>query len=225
MGRGTPISGSRFQVPWGPRSHGLSIAEELIPIILACNVWGHSWQGHQILCHCDNQVVVAALRSCTSKAKGLMHLLHCLAFVEAQHQCHIQPNTRANHLADDLSRDNLASFLSKVPSASPTPAPISSSLLELLLDPQADWITPSWRHQFSSIFKQATHRTYQAACRRFLAFCTRFSIYSPFPLTENLLCYFTDEGLAPLTGKAYLLALRNLQITLGFPDPSRQCPS
>ena len=148
-----------FQVQWGPHSHGLSIAEkELIPIILACDVWGHSWQGHRILCHCDNQVVVAALRSRTSKAKGLMHLLRCLAFVEAQHQCHIQPtyiNTKANHLADDLSRDNLASFLSKVPSASPTPAPISSSLLELLLDPQADWISPSWRHQFSSIFRQA----------------------------------------------------------------------
>ena len=61
-----------------------------------------------------------------------------------------------------------------------------------------------------------------------MAFCTRFSISSPFPLTENLLCYFTaylaDEGLAPQTGKAYLSAIRNLQITLGLPDPRGQSP-
>ena len=70
----------------------------------------HQWCGHRVVCNCDNQVVVACLRTRTSKHKGLMHLLRCLVFVEAHFNCHIYPayiNTRLNHLADDLSRNNL----------------------------------------------------------------------------------------------------------------------
>ena len=135
------------------RSRNLSIAEkELIPIILACDAWGRAWHGVQVLCHCDNQVVVAAMRSRTSRSPGLMHLVRSLLFVEAQHNCHLHPtyiNTKANHLADDLSRDNALSFLSKVPEANPQPSPVSLPLLDLLLDPQADWTSPAWRHRFS----------------------------------------------------------------------------
>ena len=48
---------SWFQVQWGQGSHTMTIAEkELIPIILGCAAWGHSWSGHQVVCHCDNQV-------------------------------------------------------------------------------------------------------------------------------------------------------------------------
>ena len=87
-----------------------------------------------------------------------MHLLHCLVFLEAHSQCFLHPNyidTRANHLADDLSCDNLLSFLSKVPSADPRPAPVSLPLLDLLLEPQADWTSPSWRQQFSATTRKA----------------------------------------------------------------------
>jgi hypothetical protein len=63
-----------------PRAHGavgpgtivrgscsrLSIVEkELIPIILGCAVWGHSWRGHQVVGHCDNQVFVACASALT----------------------------------------------------------------------------------------------------------------------------------------------------------------
>ena len=110
-----------------------------------------------MVCHCDNQVVVACLRSRTSKHKGLMHLLRCLVFVEAYFDCHLYPtyiNTRLNHLADDLSRDNLLSFLSKVPEASRDPSPVPGPLLDLLLDPHADWTSPIWHHRFSTIFRR-----------------------------------------------------------------------
>ena len=123
------------------------VPEFLVPIILACTAWGHQWCGHQAVCNCDNQVVVACLRTRTSKHKGLMHLLRCLVFVEAHFNCHIYPayiNTRLNHLADDLSRNNLLSFLSKVQGASRVPSPVSGLLLDLLLDPQADWTCPTW---------------------------------------------------------------------------------
>ena len=89
-----------FQLQWDQSSEALSIAEkELIPIILGCAAWGINWSNHQVICHCDNQAIVACLRSRTSKHKGIMHLVRRLVFIE-----------EANVLADDHSRDNLASF-------------------------------------------------------------------------------------------------------------------
>ena len=84
-----------------------------------------------------------------------MHLLRCLVFVEAFHHCYLYPtyiDTKSNHLADDLSRNNSSSFLSKVPNADLHPTPISQQLLDLLLDQRANWILPHWNHQFSTIF-------------------------------------------------------------------------
>ena len=148
---------SWFELQWDIRSAHLTIAEkELIPIILACAAWGSSWKDRRVLCHCDNQVVVAALRSRSSKAKGIMHLLRCLVFIEARQHCYLSPvyiDTKSNFLADDLSRNRLPLFLSKTPQADPTPTPISLPLLNLLLNPQADWTSPLWSSQFNDIFK------------------------------------------------------------------------
>ena len=151
---------SWFQVQWDERSQDLLIAaKELIPIILSCAAWGERWAGQQVTCHCDNQVVVACLRSRSSRNPMLMHLIRCLVFIEAHFGCYLQPiyiNTRANHLADDLSRNHLSSFLSKVPEAAQQPTPVSGLLLELLLDQQADWICRQWRNQFRDIFRPAS---------------------------------------------------------------------
>jgi len=158
-----------FQVPWDSRANGLSIAaKELVPIILACATWGQSWKACQVHCRCDNQVVVAALRTRSSRDEGVMHLLRCLIYVEAQLDCHLVGDyidTRSNHLADDLSRDRAFSFLSKVPSVDRHPAPTSAQLLSLLLNPQADWISQQWCQQFGAIFNMASpppHRRHMA---------------------------------------------------------------
>lgn len=45
--------------------------EELIPILIAVLVLG---SGQKVLCHCDNQVVVAAIRSRTSGQPQITHL-------------------------------------------------------------------------------------------------------------------------------------------------------
>ena len=147
---------SWFQLQWDARSHPLSIAEkELLPIILACAIWGRSWQGHRVVC---NQMVVACLRSRTSKVKGIMHVLRCLVFVEAHFKCSLCPayiNTTRNHLADDLSRNYSDSFLSKVPYMDPHPTEVPQPLLTLLLDQHADWTSQRWSHLFSSTFRMA----------------------------------------------------------------------
>lgn len=148
-----------FQIQWDSRAHEFPITvKELIPIVAAAATWGHEWSGHRVHCHCDNQAVVACLWSRTSKHMGLMHLLRTLVFVEAHFQFHLYPlyiNTHANHLADDLSRNNLPNVFSKAPQAHPSPSWVSALLLDLLLGPQVDWISPSWRHQFNATFRKA----------------------------------------------------------------------
>ena len=82
-----------LQIPWDSKAQALDIScKELIPIILASATWGHKWAGHQVVCHCDNQVVIAALRSRSSRQPHLMHLLRCMAFAEASlnfNECHL----------------------------------------------------------------------------------------------------------------------------------------
>ena len=98
------------------------------------------------------------MRSRTSRHKVVMHLLRTLVFVEAHFETLICPqyiNTHANHLADDISRNSVFSFLSKVPFAHPYPSTVPPRLLDLLLDPQADWISPAWCHRFHDMFTKA----------------------------------------------------------------------
>jgi hypothetical protein len=86
-------------------------------------------------------------------------MLRALAFIEARFRFHLQPlyiTTRANHLADDLSRDNLSAFLLKVPDANKAPDLPSAPLQALLLDPHADWLSPPWRHLFKDISQRAS---------------------------------------------------------------------
>ena len=62
--------------------------------------------------------------------------------------------------------------------------------------------------------------------KRFHSFCGVYNIFTPFPVTEQLLCSFAaflaDQGLAPQTVKSYLSAVCNSQISLGLPDPRDQ---
>ena len=162
---------------WDQRAHALSIAaKELIPIILACHTWGSAGNGRRVLCNCYNQVVVA---SRTSRDASLMHLIKCLVFVEALHNCFLYPQyicTRDNHLADDLSKNAVSSFLSKVPSANPLPTTWSQ---HLVLDPRADWTSLTWRRLYSST--SSTVHTQNIPTKRFYSFCTSYNIQRPLP--------------------------------------------
>ena len=70
---------------------------------------------------------------------------------------------------------------------------------------------------------QSTRGTYKSALRRFYDFCAQYSIVSPFPVSEAILCYFTTylatQNLSPQTIKTYLAGVRHMQITLGLPEP------
>ena len=116
-------------------------------------VWGRRWQAQKVLCHCDNQAVVAVLHSRSSKQPQLMHMVRCLFFIEALYGFELSASyipTKANDLADDLSRNNLSSFLCKVPALQGNQA--KDQLLEILIDTSGDWTSRNWTHRFRDVF-------------------------------------------------------------------------
>ena len=80
---------------------------------------------------------MAVLRSRTSKHLHLMHLLRCLFFIEAYDDLDVTcvhiPGIE-NELVNDLYRNRICAFLSKVPEASQQLAHLPMALLNLLLD-------------------------------------------------------------------------------------------
>ncbi len=147
-----------FQLQWQGTQLGSIAAKELVPILIAAAIWGRKWFGKAVLFRCDNQAVVAVLKSRYSRDADLMHMLRCLFFFEA----HFGFNAGAVHLpgvdneqADALSRDHLSTFLLSNPQAAPTPTPIPRELLSLLMGAEKpNWTSATWRTLFSSILKK-----------------------------------------------------------------------
>ena len=146
-------------------------------------------------------------------------------------QCSLAPTyieTKANHLADDLSRNDIlfiqgaigqeASIASLRSATGPPPG--STCRLDL---PE---LAPALQKYFQAGLAQSTQKTYGAAMKRFYQFCSSYTIPDPFPVSELTLCYFVsylaEQGLVPQTGRAYLAAVRNAQISLDLPDPREQ---
>ena len=69
----------------------------------------------------------------------------------------------------------------------------------------------------------STQSTYQSTLRKFAEFCSLYSIITPFPVSESILCYFSSylacKTLSPQTIKTYLAGIRHMQIMLGLPEP------
>ena len=151
-------SGSQWlQLQWNHNLQSKSIAVKgMVPIIIATAIWGRSWKGKLIICHCDNQSVVAVINSRYSQDDELMQLLHTLFFFEAIFEFHMEAShihiSRVhNKLADALSRDKFSSFLPKAWVMEQSPSPIPAKLLELIQDMQIDWTSAAWRDIFNSI--------------------------------------------------------------------------
>ena len=142
-----------WQWEW-PQGCSKGIAfKELFAVILSAAVWGKEWRGQLVRAHCDNEAVVHMMASRSSKNPELMHLLRCLFFIEADcgfslSVVHIAGT--ANILADDLSRNRLIFFLSKVPTAQQLPTPLPPPLLKVLLDTKGTWTSLDWIQQFST---------------------------------------------------------------------------
>ena len=78
-----------------------------------CAIWGPQWEGSSVLCHCDNEGVVAVVRGGYCKDPLLAYMLRCLFFLEAKFDITLSathvPGTE-NRTADSISRNNLSLF-------------------------------------------------------------------------------------------------------------------
>ena len=156
-----------------------------------------------------------------------MHLIRCLVFIEARHNCFIQAtyiNTRENHLADDLSRNRASHILSKVPT--PNHPQYHRHYCTCCWNPMRTGYRGHCARG-SAIFRGRTSAgDPEVVHGRHKKFCTRCNIDTLFPMTEHLLCcfaaYLADDGLASQSIKSYLSAVWNLELSLGLPDTREQ---
>ena len=86
-----PTSWEWLQLPWSA-VHGVALHElrgdsitlkEVIPIVLACALWGRQWRGQSITIYCDNTEAVSVVNFGYSRAPRIMQLLRCLFFIRA----------------------------------------------------------------------------------------------------------------------------------------------
>ena len=144
-----------FQVEWSqwPEFGEASIAaKELLPILVAMALWGRAWRGQVVLCHCDNQAVVAAIKGGYCKDTVMAHMLRCLFYVEARWNTKLMakhiPGIQ-NVAADSVSRNNLDRLFSSFPQANRTPLPVPGGLVEHLVF-QTAWTPADWKKWLDS---------------------------------------------------------------------------
>ena len=150
-GCGATWQGEWFQIQWsalpGTSEWGI-MPKEMLPIVVAAVVWGARWKRRAIRARCDNMSVVAAIQAGACKERWSMHLLRCLAFVEAT----LSVTVRAEHIrgvengvADDLSRDRLQSALSAMQVPQSEPVTVPAELWGLLTTASQSWSGQEWR--------------------------------------------------------------------------------
>ena len=149
---------SWFQYSWPSGLKQQSIAaKELLPIVMACMVWGKTWSKNAVLVHCDNQAVVEVVNAGYCKDPHLMQLLRCLFFITTFFKISVKAAHIAglrNTGADALSRNNMHLFFSQVPTANKTSTPIPSALIDLLIHQQPDWTSQTWSQLFTNCLQQ-----------------------------------------------------------------------
>ena len=189
-----------------------------------CFVWGECWRGGVICWNCDNLTVVEVITRGSSKDGHLSHIPRCIHFAEAKYNFTLVANHVAgvdNDKADDLSRNQLSSFLSKVPEAGSYPTVVPQRLKQL------GWVDQQNLGQvverlLRESLAPSTRRTYCAAQGRYLTFCAEENTL-PVPTNEEILCKFVAwifvRDLAYQTMKSYLSAVCHLQIMSSLGDP------
>ena len=84
-------------------------------------------------------------------------------------------------------------------------------------------LDPALHHFCEQEIVPNTNKTYQSVLCRFAQFCSMYSILTPFPESESLLCYFAThlacQQLSLQTVKVYMATIRYMQITMGLLEP------
>ena len=138
-------SGSRWwAVSWPPGFVDAAAPSmtylEMIPLLVACLVWGPSWRGCRVLVRSDNMGVVGSVARGWSGDSRTMSLLRHLLFAAALQNFSLEVRFVPTHQdgpADALSRGDIARFRRLRPLASQHPDPTPSGLSAYLAAPDA----------------------------------------------------------------------------------------
>ena len=144
-----------FQLQWSTITQDAHITiKELDPIVITGAIWGKNWYGRTVQARCDNAAVVAILNWGSSQDPKVMHLMRCLAFIQARFQFYLFSHIQGikNDLADAISRNNADYFKCHYQQAAQHPSPIPQELLDLMLISKTDWISALWTGLWSTIF-------------------------------------------------------------------------
>ena len=147
-----------LQLKWATAAawRGIPITQkEVLPAVLACAVWGHQWKARRVQLYCDNEAAVAVLNAGYSHDPLIMHLLRSLFFVKAYFDLDLRAvhtPGKDNVVADAISRDDLTTVFSQVPTISPRTTPIPQRVAEILVEGQPDWTSVDWAKLFTSCF-------------------------------------------------------------------------
>ena len=157
-GCGACWSNNWFQAAWSDTWTDTQIMiKELVPIVLACVVWGKPLARQWVSVQCDNMAVVPAISKGSAKEPTVMHLLRCLWFFTAYYDIKLTvqhiPGVE-NVAADHLSRNNLPQFFSISPQAKRVPTPIPQELIDLVTAVAPDWTSMTFKKPFSTITKK-----------------------------------------------------------------------
>ena len=134
IGFGGYYHGKWFCSPW---PHHVLIGDysiawkEMVPIVVSVLQWGTELSGKRIMIHTDNMAVKEIINRQTSTCNKIMNLvrklvLQCLAKDISIRAVHI--DTKANAVADSLSRLQMDRFRRLAPEAEEKPTPIPTSL-------------------------------------------------------------------------------------------------
>ncbi len=125
-GCGAIWENSWIQCTWENTWQGESITvKELLPIVLACGVWGPDWSHKRVEVHCNNMAVVLIIKAQTSCDKSIMHLLSCLHFICAIYDISLKATHlpgKENICADAISRNYLQVLAQHRPLINPRPS-------------------------------------------------------------------------------------------------------
>ena len=111
---------------------------ELIPVMVACLIWGEGWGGQRVRVYTDNMGVVGVWGRGWSGNQRIMELVRQLLFWTAHKQfildiLHV--DTKQNGAADSLSRNDMTRFRQLRPHAARQSARLPGSLTSYLADP------------------------------------------------------------------------------------------
>jgi len=186
---------------WSAVQGSSSIAyKELLPIVIAASLWGSQWVSQRVEFLCDNESVVAVLKSGTSWDQSLMLLLRYLSMLAVRH---------------------LFSFTASSVRGKDSCLPPSRS---------SDALTQRCQFLLTQGLAPSTRRVYLSAQRRFINFCRQDGCVTqrgvlPLVDEETLMRFATvlADNLNHSSIKVYLSAVRSLYIDHGFPDPLVGC--